>query len=681
MVAYRRNHTMMVRRLACVWISLMLWTRAVWAAGTPIDLTELTLEELMDIEIISVSKKEERLFEAAAAVYVITQEDLRRSGVRSIPAVLRLVPGMQVARIDANKWAVTARGFLGLFANKLLVLIDGRSVYTPLFSGVFWEAQDVVLEDVERIEVIRGPGGALWGANAVNGIINIITKPAEDAQGGFMQAGGGTEERGFGTVRYGGRLGERVHFQAYGKYFARDASVDRAGRGREDDWYVFRIGGRVDWRISSQSMATVQGDVYDGQVGQVVRIATPLSPPYMRTVYSDAQISGGNVLARWERKSDDRSGVALQFYWDRSARTETVLKGVVHNADVDVQQRWEVSSRHEIVWGLEYRLTMDDLDGGPIMSFRPECRTVHLFSGFVHNDVSLASDRMRLMLGSKIEHNNYTGIEVQPDVRLWWSPAQGHALWGALSRAVRTPSRGEDDIRAVTQVWPSDSLYAGSPLAAATLLGNRAFDSETVLAFDAGYRAHLRTWLSLDVAAFHNLYDDLRTKELDLGSIEAAPSGSHLIVPVWVDNKAGGRTYGVELAADGQVRDGWRLRAAYTYFHMDLDVDEDSFDALTESYARENPGHLLSVRFLLDLPGAVELDLIGRYMDDLPTLDIDRYLTFDLCIGWRPNERLELSIAGRNLLDSPRPEFVSQASGVLPAEVQAGVYSTMTWRF
>jgi len=305
---------------------LLLGSTAVGLAeeGT-VDLTELSLEELMNIEVTTVSKKEQTLFESPAAVYVISPEDLRRSGARNIPDALRTVPGMQVAQINANKWSVTARGFANLFSNKLLVLIDGRSVYSPLFSGVFWETQDVVLEDVKRIEVVRGPGGTLWGANAVNGIVNIITQKARDTQGGLVQVGSGTEERGFGTVRYGGRLGEQAYFRVYGKYFTRDAFADSAGQQGADDWRVLRTGGRIDWAFSAKNMLTLQGDAYDGEIGQPLSITTSLSPPYVKTILSDIRVSGGSVLGRWERNISDRSDLALQLYYDRSARKEPVL--------------------------------------------------------------------------------------------------------------------------------------------------------------------------------------------------------------------------------------------------------------------------------------------------------------------------------------------------------------------
>ena len=672
--------------LICSFSLFLIASPGQGGASPPLDLTQLSLEELMNIEVTLVSRKPEKLAETAAAVFVLTAEDLRRSGVRSIPEALRLVPGMQVGRIDANKWVVTSRGFPGLFANKLLVLIDGRSVYTPLFSGVFWEAQDVVLEDVERIEVIRGPGGTLWGANAVNGVINILTRKAADTPGRSVQVGGGTEERGFATLRGGGRLGEGAHYRAYGKVFTRDRSRGATGQRPADGWHLYRIGGRIDWELSSRDALSVLGNGYRGEVGQSLLLTTSPSPPYVQAVHSEARIHGAAVLGRWERRISDRTDLALQLYYDRSGRRDYVLAGVIHNLDLDFQHRFRPGPRQEIVWGWGYRFTTDHFDPTFTMALHPESRKVHLLSGFVQDDITLVPERLRLIAGTKFEHNSYTGIEAQPNVRFWWSPAPRQALWGAVSRAVRTPSRGDNDIRAMAQAIPPDSLFPGvpSPVALVALVGNRDFTSENLLAFDLGYRAHFNERLTLDLAGFYNLYDDLRTNELEIDSrvLEGDPLPPHLLIPMRVDNKATGKTWGFELAANGQWHP-WRLRAGYSFLRMDLEVDEDSFDAQTESYARELPRHQLSVRSYLDLPAGLELDVVGRYVHDFPVAEwkIDRYLTFDLRLGWRPEERLELSLAAQNLLDSPHPEYVSQASGTFATEVEAGVYGVLNWAF
>ena len=335
-----------------------------WAGGIPADLTELSLEELMDIEIITVSKKEERLFEAAAAVYVITQKDIRRSGVTSIPEALRLVPGFQGPRIDANKWAISSRGFYGFYSsNKLLVLIDGRNVYHPFGGGVFWEVQDVLLRDVERIEVIRGPGAALWGANAVDGVINILMKSARDTQGGLVTFGTGSEERGFGSVRYGVPLGDAAYFRVYAKYFARDDFVFDSGETAADEWGIGRGGFRMDWEVSSTSSVTLQGDIYDGEVGHTFEIVDSPTWPFVRTFDFDAQVSGGNVLGRWKYAPSTRSDMALQMYYDQTKRKDAVVDGILHTFDLDFQHRFELGTRQEIVWGGGYRLTGDDIEG------------------------------------------------------------------------------------------------------------------------------------------------------------------------------------------------------------------------------------------------------------------------------------------------------------------------------
>ena len=335
------------------------------------ELTALSLEELMNVEVTLASRKEEKLFETAAAVWVITQEDLRRSGVTSIAEALRLVPGMQVGRIDANKWAVSARGFADRFAQKLLVLIDGRSVYNPLFSGVYWEVQDLVLEDVAQIEVIRGPGATLWGANAVNGIINIITRSARDTQGGLVTLGTGTEERGFGGVRYGGRLGEHGRYRVYAKGFARDGFVDAAGGPGNDDWQMGRGGFRGDWRLGAVSELTVQGDLFSGDAGQILRFPT-LEPPFGRLVKDDTEVSGGNLLGRWQRSLGERGDLKLQLYGDWFARTDSLGDWEYEIYDADFQHRFAWGVRQEIVWGAGYRFSRDDTGASPKFRFDPD---------------------------------------------------------------------------------------------------------------------------------------------------------------------------------------------------------------------------------------------------------------------------------------------------------------------
>jgi len=663
--------------ILCIWL-VVLTARIAQAAD--LDLTRLSLEELMEIEVTLVSRKPEKLTATPAAAAVITAEDLRRSGVRSLPEALRLAPGMQVARVDANKWVVTARGFAGVFANKLLVLIDGRSVYTPLFSGVFWEVQDVVLEDVERIEVIRGPGGTLWGANAVNGIVNIATKSAVDTQGSLVQVGGGTAERSFGTVRYGGRLGEEVYYRAYGTFFRRARSSGATPLCPRDDWHGIRGGGRVDWRPSSRDALNLLADIYTGEVGQTLTIAASMPPPYAEIVHARASIDGFALVGRWERALGDRADLALQVYHDRAERAEPILHGVIANADVDFQHRFRWNSRMELAWGLGYRLTRDEFTGSFTMSLDPARRSVHLFSGFFHGDFALVPERLRLSLGSKIEHNAYTGLELQPNARLWWSPATPHALWGALSRAVRTPSRSERDFRGITQILPPDSLFSGSPVALVALLGDRQYDSEDLVALEMGYRTQLGD-IALDLTGFCHLYDQVRTRELGLPVPEEQPSPPHLLVPVQVANKASAWTYGWEGVLNWQRWRRWRLRFTYSYLRMRLEADENSSDTALETFDEEVPRHQVSLCSRLDLSSGLELDVTGRYVDELPTQAIPGYLTVDLRLGWRPGARWGLSLVGRNLLDSPHREFISTSSATPPTEVEPSAHAVLTWKY
>ena len=668
-----------MRRLICVLLLVSL-TTTVWAGELPVDLTELSLEELMNIEITSVSKKEEKLFEAAAAVCVITGEDIRRSGVTSIPEALRMVPGMEVAHIDANKWAISSRGFNDLFANKLLVLIDGRSVYTPLFSGVFWEAQDVLLEDVERIEVIRGPGAALWGANAVNGIINILTKRAQDTQGGMVSLGVGSEERGFSSVRYGGRLGNDGYYRIYTKVFDRDNFVYASGEEAADGWKVLQGGFRIDWEGSNHNSLTLQGDVYDGEVGQTYKIIDSLEPPFERTFDFVVPIAGGNVLGRWEHVFSDASDLTLQLYYDRTEREDAAIAGYLHKFDVDLQHRFGSGERQEVVWGLGYRFMRDEIKGSFLMSVHPESRDYDLFSAFAQDEIALVEDRLRLTLGSKFEHNDYTGFEIQPNARLLWTPHRRHTIWGAVSRAVRTPSRVEDGMRVVREVLPSGVVSPDVPTAF-VVLGSRDFESEELLAFELGYRVRPTDRLFLDVATFYNVYDKFLTIEPGTPFLETSSPPEHFVVPFTVDNRMEAETYGVELEGDLRMLDRWRLRVRYAYLQMQMHLHRNSGYTSGEEWEGVSPRHQFSLCSSMDLPGNLGLDLGARYVDDLPDIDMESYLSFDIRVGWNVMENLEVSAVGQNLFNTHHPEFRAPHTPPLPTEVERGVYGAMRWRF
>lgn len=649
------------------------------SAEPDVDLTDLSIEELMEIEVTSVAKKVQKLSQAAAAIYVLTSDDIRRSGATSIAEALRLVPGLEVARIDSAKWAISSRGFNSRFANKLLVLMDGRSIYTPLFSGVFWEAQDTVLEDIDRIEVIRGPGGTLWGANAVNGVINIITKSAADTQGGLVTVGSGTEERGVGQVRYGGVLSDHAHFRVYAKYFDRGPLDDEDGHAAADDWSLARAGFRIDWDVSDADAWTVQGDYYDGQAGQTT-VVPIYAAPFGDVRNEDADMAGGNLLARWRRTLGDDSDLALQLYYDWTKRDEIVLEQIHDTFDIDFQHRFPLGERQEILWGLGYRLIADHADGPQMLTLDPENRTDHLFSAFIQDELTVVPDRLVFTIGSKFERNDYTGFEYQPSARLLWTPHSDHTVWAAVSRAVRTPARIEHDVELTGN-------RRTPPGAFPRMTGDSSFESEDLLAYELGYRVRPSSRLSFDLATFCNVYDDLRTGEVHNAIWETTPGPGHIIVPLVIDNKMDGVTYGAELAVHWQPLDWWQVRVGYTFLEMQLELDHDSTDPREEGQERESPENQAFLRSSMDLPWNLEFDLIGRYVDNVSVadagafLDQGRYLELDARLAWRPTDDLEIFLSGQNLLKSRHPEFGWHFIRTEPTETERGVYAGLRYRF
>ena len=652
--------------------ALVLFSNTAWASGEKMDassadLTHLSLEELMNVEVTSVSRRAEKLSAAPAAVSVLTADDLRRSGVTSIPEALRLVPGMEVARVDAHNWAISARGFNDLFANKLLVLMDGRSLYTPLFSGVYWDTQDTLLEDIDRVEVIRGPGATLWGANAVNGVINIITRSAKDTRGLLVTGGGGAEEQGFAGVRYGGELGENAYYRVYAKYFNRDDQVLPDGSDSHDRWNMERGGFRIDWDASTENHYTLQSDLYSGRLDQTYFLPTP-NPPFAQTNQSHLNVNGGNVLGRWSHTFSERSDLKLQVYYDRTVRDGPVLNEDRDTFDVDLQHRFLLGERQDIVWGAGYRLCSDELDNSYTVTFNPDQRAIQLFSLFAQDEIALVQNRLRLTLGSKFEHNDFTGFEYQPSGRLSWTPTDRQTVWASISRAVRTPSLAEDDIQL--------RQLTSTPGVQVLLQGNRDFDSEELLACELGYRWRPIARVSLDVTAFYHDYDHLRS--LEPGAVLPGPP---LTVTATAGNKLHGETYGIEFAPSWQVTDSWRLQAGYTFLQNQLHRDAGSGDTTSELDEGRNPHHQFSLRSSVDLPHNLEVDCAVRYVESLPDFQIPSYIVVDVRLAWRPFKNFEVAIVGQNLLDDRHPEFQSLFIPIERTEVQHSVYGKVTWRY
>lgn len=636
------------------------------------DLTELSIEDLMAMEVTTtVARKAQPVSKTAAAVFVITAEDIRRSGATSIPELLRMVPGLEVARIDANKWAISARGFNGYIANKLLVLMDGRTVYSQLYSGVYWDLQDTLIEDIARIEVIRGPGASLWGANAVNGVINIVTKNASETQGGLVAAGTGTEERFFTSLRYGGQMGDDAHYRVYGKFYDRDGGLMPGDGEAEDQWQTVRGGGRADWKPSDKNAFTLQGDYYDNRSGGLSTFPD-LDPPYYTIYDDDTRQSGGNLLGRWQHTRSADADFILQLYLDRAKRIYPVLSETRDTYDLDFQHRFAVGRRQEVMWGLGYRLVHAEIENSDVVSFRNDDRRDQLFSFFVQDEISLLPEKLSLLLGSKFEKNDYTGYETQPNARLLLTPSRQHTFWSAVSRAVRTPSQAEHDAFLVQQIIPGtpyDTMVA--------LQGNEDYRSEELTAYEIGYRFHPKETVSVDLALFYNEYDHLRSVET--GTPYVVPP--YLIVPVVAGNKVKGSTHGAELALEYQPLSWWRLMGAYTYLEIDLapyDGSSDTFYLATEG---ESPKHQVSLRSTMDLSGGWEIDLWGRYVDALSAQDISSYVTMDARLGWRPTDAWQISLVGQNLLSPSHREFNSELIEFISTEVERSVYVKVTWRF
>jgi iron complex outermembrane recepter protein len=637
---------------------------------TVVTLAEMDIEQLMGVEIYSVAKKDETLAESAAAVYVVTGDEIRRSGATTIPEVLRLVPGMEVARLDGSKWAVSARGFNDIFANKLLVLIDGRSVYTPLFSGVFWDTQDIMLEDVEQIEVIRGPGATLWGANAVNGIVNVITRSAMDTQGGLASVSVGTEERNLVSVRYGGRIAPNVHYRIYARRALRDEQVAVTGAPAADGWDMVQSGFRVD-ADRDRDAAVLEGRLYSAELHQIFRV-TELHPPGISLVADDTGTSGGHLLGRWQRQLADDAAVAIRAYYDRSERDEITIVGHVNTWDLDLHHRFQLGRGQEVVWGAGYRVISDRLDeGSPTSSFVPASRTYDIFSAFCQNQIRL-SQSLSLILGSKLEHNDFSGFEVQPNARVVWVPRKTASLWGAVSRAVKTPARSDHDLRSNYAVLSAPQDDAESRPLVARLLGDRRFGPEKLVSFELGARGSLANRIQLDAACHYNRYSDLRTVEAELPRLD--PSGEFLVAPFVMDDRMRGTTWGWELAADCDVADSWRVRMAYTFLDVAIDLDPDSGYLAGLEWEGYSPRQQISLRSSTDLPGGLELDLWGRGVDELPDGGADAYVDLDMRLSWDCSEGVALSVVGQDLLEPDRTELLTPHWMSLNSYPQRGLY-------
>jgi iron complex outermembrane receptor protein len=637
------------------------------------EMMDMSLEDLMQVEVFSAAKKEQDLFEVSAAISVITREDIRRSGKTTIPELLRLVPGVQVGRIDANKWGVTIRGFNDRFSNKLLVLIDGRSLYSPLFAGVFWRELDFPLDDIERIEVVRGPGATLWGANAVNGTINIITRHAEDTAGLVVGTRVGNEERGALQVRYGAPLAANAHYRVYALGHSQNSSAAGVGMRAVDQWDGGRSGLRLDWVASERDELFVSADFYRGEAEQTYDIVWSLEAPYRRVFVENSKYNGGHLLTRWQRNwSADRDG-SLQVYYDRHDLDDAVFSVARNTIDFEGQVNIR-RGRHAWAVGGGYRYSKDKTQGAILSSLDPADMGINLFSLFVQDDMALVPERLHLTLGSKIEHNDFTGFEIQPNARLLWRVHRRQSLWLAVSRAVRTPSRSDLHVE-----FPASAIAGarpGDPLSIISFTGNPAMRAEDLLALELGYRVQPSETFFVEGASFYNIYSDLRSTQLGRGTIRSEPV-DYIYIPITAGNESKARTWGLELEADWQLHRAWRLRAAYTL--LQIDIDAPPGDAMGRAAEGESPEHQFYLGSTLDLAKVFTLDAGLSYTGELPALGIDGYANLDLRFGWRPAESLEVALVGQQLLAARREEFRPQFLNTLPAESERGFYLSLYW--
>jgi len=597
------------------------------------ELIHLTLEDLGKINVTSVSRKSESLSSAAAEIHVITSEEIRRSGVTLLPEALRMAPGLHVARPNSRQWAISSRGFNDTFTNKLLVLVDGRTIYTPLFSGVFWEETDTVLEDVDRIEVIRGPGAALWGANAVNGVINVITKTAKETQGTLISGGGGLEERGFGAVRYGGAVGTNTYYRVYGKYANHDEfNLRDGGGGADDNWWMSQTGFRLDWEPQEHNRLTLQGDYYYADLGARFFMHS-LTPPRLTPTSRRAKAEGANILGRWTHEFSAESDISVQMYYDRTDRESGVGREFRNTVDFDAHHRFQLSARQEMVWGGGCRYSIDELIESPDFQMRDPRAGLQLFNVFVQDEIAVVPDRLHFTLGTKLQHNDFTGLEFQPSGRIAWMPHLNHTVWGAVSRAVRTPSRTERDVSIF--IDPGTVLPPLPFPALVSIRGNPNFRSEDLIAYEIGYPLKLHPKLSLEFAGFYNDYDHLRgVVELPV-EMRLSPA-PYLYVSATFGNKLSGQTLGGEVTATWQPADVWRMSGGYSYLEMSLDAG-GATPSVTESIEEGGiPHHQLFLRFETDLGRRIEWGIGLRYVDTLRTQTVDAYAELDTRLAWKP---------------------------------------------
>ncbi len=649
----------------------------VWPQPVAADLTDKSLEDLMNIEVTSVSKKEQKLSRTASAIFVITSEDIHRSGATNIPDLLRMVPGVQVAQIDANKWAVSARGLNSLYSNELLVLLDGRNVYTLTFGGVYWDVLDLPLEDIERIEVIRGPGGTIWGANAVNGVINIITKKASQTKGSMVVAGGGNLDQGFGTAQYGGGLGKSTDYRVFTKYLNLDHMPGIGGAAGGDGWHLLRGGFRTDSSLSAKDKVTVQGDLYTGKESSPTLYLPSVLSPGHQDIEKTVDLSGGSLQSDWKHVYSAHSETLLQVSFDRYKRDDAIAEQRSTLA-LDFQHHFAWGSRQDVVWGGGYTYTRSDTRGNFTFSLHPADQNMQLFSTFFQDEIALVQNKLYLTLGTKLEHNVFTGFTLMPNVRASWTPSTRHMFWVAVSKAERTPNESDTAVRDNLQGFPGPG---GVPVLVA-IVGNPHFKDEGLISYELGYRVELSPRLSLDLATYYSDYDHQETSAPASPFFEATPSPPHLVEPLTIQNSRYGEAHGLEMAVNWKVTDRWTLSPGYAFEQIHMHLDSPSQDTQSLLYAEgSSPVHSAELRSHLDLRHGIGWDTSAYFVDRLKSGAIPAYTRLDTGLTWRWTEGLAVSLVGQNLVKDRRQEFLDDSETVRSTLVKRTAYVKFTWQF
>lgn len=662
--------TSMKTKLLCILVLLS----ATGLAARGQDISSMNIEQLLQVEVTSVTKTSEPLARSAAAVYVITQEDIRRSGATDIPDLLRMVPGLDVARVNGSSWAISSRGFNEQVANKLLVLIDGRTVYSPLFSGVFWDAQEIPLELIDRIEVIRGPGATMWGANAVNGVINIITKKASEAQGTLISGGGGTYEQGFGFAQFGGKFGSDSHYRIFTGDFNRGALLSPSGQSGRDAWDAYRIGFRADGRLSDNDSLTLEGDGYMGSEGEMVNTITSISPPANQTLNFNEDFAGWDILSRWTHTSSPGSETSLQVYFDRTNREDPTYSEGRSTVDIDFQHHIGWGDRQDIVWGAGYRRTSDNILGSLRVSFNPASEANQLFSWFAQDEIAISPDHWYLTTGVKLEHNDFSGFGVQPSARIAWLANNKNMFWASVSRALRTPAR-DVQVRFNEMALPGPGGV--SILVAA--IGVQQLD-ETLLATETGFRTELNPRTSLDLAAFYNSYGDLASGELGNLFPEQNPAPPHLVAPIYGGNALHGETHGIEFAANWLLTHHWTISPGYSYEQIHIYKTATSTDTTSiGSIEGSSPREQAQLRSHLEINRQLKWDASAYFVGRLT--GIPSYTRLDSGVTWQPLKQFSLSFIGQNLLKGQHLEFNNSEEIVNSSLVKRSAYAKFSLQF